>query len=212
MIEEIIYRLRFTKEEERNRLWQVLTKDFFQNFIGKNDTVLDLASGYCEFINNIKCKEKIAVDVNKDSKIHAGKNVKFYLANSTKLPLKDQTVNKIFISNFFEHLTKEDTLRTVRECYRVLKPKGQVLILQPNIRFLSRDFWMFFDHITPIDDRALEEIFRINKFSLKKLILKFLPFSTQSSYPSNTFLVKLYLKLPFIWWVFGKQSFFVFEK
>ncbi len=212
MIEEIIYRLRFSKESERNKLWKVLVDDYFHQYIRINDTVLDLASGYGEFINNINCKEKIAVDINIDSKKHCAKNVKFYLSSSTKLPLKDQSVNKIFISNFFEHLSKEDTLLTVRECYRVLKPKGQVLVLQPNIRFLVRDFWMFFDHITPIDDRALEEIFRLHELKLKKLVLKFLPFSTQSNYPSHPLLVKLYLRLPFLWWFFGKQSFFVFEK
>lgn len=34
-------------------------------------------------------------------------------------------------------------------------PAGRLLILQPNVRYCGRDYWQFFDHITPVDDRAV---------------------------------------------------------
>jgi hypothetical protein len=57
-----IYADRFDKDEEKRRvMWKILVKDYFQKFVGEKDTVLDLAAGYCEFINNIKCKKKIEI-------------------------------------------------------------------------------------------------------------------------------------------------------
>ena len=45
------YDLRFAgKEEDRNRVWSVLVKDYFQDLIGANKVVLDLGCGYGEFM------------------------------------------------------------------------------------------------------------------------------------------------------------------
>lgn len=208
-----MYAARFSKKGERDKIWRVLTTDFFQKCIDKNDTVLDVPCGYGEFINNIKCKKKLAVDLNPDAFIHLLKEVIFFQGSSTKMAfIKNNSVNKIFVSNFFEHLNREDIVLTIKEFKRILKKSGQVLILQPNIRFLTRDYWIFFDHITPIDDRALEEIFSTFGFRLKKRILRFLPYTTKSSFPKNPLLVHFYLKLSFLWPIFGKQSFLIFEK
>lgn len=185
---------------------------FFQKYISLNDVVLDIATGYGEFINSIHCKEKIACDINPDSKNYVAHDVKFLLSSSTKMPIKRNSVNKIFISNFFEHLTHQEILQSIHEFYRILKPHGRVLVLQPNIRFCHKDYWMFFDHITPIDDRGLTEAFSIYNFKQIYIIEKFLPYTTKSVLPKSTFLLRLYLYFPFLWQLFGKQSFLIYEK
>ena len=207
-----IYKIRFNDIGERKLIWKVLVTDFFQQFIKKDDVVLDAGCGYGEFINNIVCGKKIAVDLNQEAKKYLNKEVKFFLGSSTEMSfIKEKSVDKIFVSNFFEHLEREDIVKTIKEFKRVLKSRGEVLILQPNIRFCAKDYWMFFDHITPVDDRALEEIFSINGFKLKKRILKFLPYTTKSKLPKSSVFVKLYLKLPFLWKIFGQQSFLIFN-
>ena len=212
MIIDQIYQRRFDKTDERKILWGVLVDRFFQKYINKNDTVLDVPCGYGEFINAIKCKQKLALDINPDSKKYLNKNVKFLKSSSTKIPLARGSVDKIFVSNFFEHISHSDIQKTVVEFKRVLKKGGQVLVLQPNIRFAANDYWMFFDHITPVDDRALEEVFAINGFTLKKRILRFMPFTSQSRLPVNRMLVSIYLSLPFVWRILGKQTFLIFQK
>lgn len=212
MINQSIYKKRFNKINQRNELWKVLINNFFQKYIKKNDSVLDVPCGYCEFINNIRCKLKYAVDINPDGKKFAKDQVKFILTKASKTTLKDSIIDKIFVSNFFEHITREEIDNTIKEFKRILKNKGQVLILQPNIRFISRDYWMFFDHITPIDDRALTEVFNANGFKLVKKIEKFLPYTTKSNLPKSNIFVKIYLKLPFLWPIFGKQSFLIYQK
>ncbi|MFA6016885.1 MAG: class I SAM-dependent methyltransferase [Patescibacteria group bacterium] len=208
-----IYEARFVNIEERKSIWKVLVNDFFQHFIKKNDVVLDVGCGYGEFINEIICGQKLAVDSNKAVKKYLNKGIRFFPESSTKMShIKDRSVNKVFVSNFFEHLKKEDIVKTIKEFKRVLKSQGKVLVLQPNIRFCAKDYWMFFDHITALDDRVLEEVFAIQGFKLKKIILKFLPFTMKSVLPKLPIFVKLYLKLPFVWQIMGKQSFLIFEK
>jgi ubiquinone/menaquinone biosynthesis C-methylase UbiE len=208
-----IYETRFINIEERKLIWQVLVTDFFQQYINKNDIVLDAGCGYGEFINNIICGKKIAVDLNSDTKKYLNKDVKYYHGSTTKMPfIKKNSIDKIFVSNFFEHLEKKDITKTIKEFRRILKDEGEVLVLQPNIRFCHKDYWMFFDHITALDDRVLEEVFSSQGFKLKKIVLKFLPFTMKSILPKLPIFVKLYLKLPFFWQILGKQSFLIFEK
>nr|MBA3873632.1 SAM-dependent methyltransferase [Anaerolineae bacterium] len=63
-----IYNNRFTKQtrDARLRLWAILCQNWIQAYIPKESTVLDLAAGQCEFINQIQARRKIAVDLNQD--------------------------------------------------------------------------------------------------------------------------------------------------
>ena len=212
MIIDQVYKQRFAGTEIRQEMWDILVSDFFQKYVDKNDTVLDVPCGYGEFINKISCSKKYAVDINPDARKRVNKDVTFLLSSSTKMPLAKNSIDKIFVSNFFEHLTRSDIEKTIREFKRVLKPGGQVLVLQPNIRFAYKNYWMFFDHITAIDDRALEEIFNIIGLRPTEKILRFLPFTTHSRLPNKSVFVRLYLRLPFVWRILGKQSFLVFSK
>ncbi len=213
-MEQIIpatYELRFGDTIPfRRKMWQLLCQDFFQQFIPAESTVMEVAAGYCEFINNIKAKRKIAVDINPNTRKHAESSVEVVTALSTDLSaVQSQTVDAIFISNFFEHITKDQIIDTLKECFRCLKVGGQILILQPNIRFAAKDYWMFFDHITPIDDRALVEILTVLGFKVKLNMPKFLPYTTKSKLPKSLILLKLYLKIPLLHRIFGGQAFVV---
>ena len=124
----------------------------------------------------------------------------------------DETVDVAFASNFFEHLVRDDILATLGETRRVLRSGGRLIILQPNIRFCGRDYWMFFDHLTPIDDRALVEALMISGLRPVEVIPRFLPFTTQSRFPKSTLLLRLYLKVRPAWLLLGQQSLIVAEK
>lgn len=204
-----IYRKRFGKDLDfRQKMYLVLCSEFFQKYIPEDATVLEIGAGYCEFINNIKAKSKIALDLNPDVKSFAKDSVEVIISSSVDMrEIGDGSVDIVFTNNFFEHLSKENIVKTIREAHRVLRDNGRFLILQPNIRFCFKDYWMFFDHITPLDDRSLSEVLEVNGFRVVECRPKFLPYTTKSKLPKSIFLLGLYLKFPIVHRLFGKQAF-----
>jgi SAM-dependent methyltransferase len=204
-----IYRRRFEADSEfRKGMYKILCESFFQKYIPKESSILEIGAGYCEFINTIQATNKIALDVNPDVRLHALEDVQIVIGKSTCMEkIDDVSVDRVFANNFFEHITKPDIIQTLREVHRVLKPSGEILILQPNIRYCANDYWMFFDHVTPLDDRSVAEALEISGFSVKECIPKFLPYTTKSRLPKSLIALKLYIRLPVLWKLFGKQAF-----
>ena len=202
-----IYKNRFSNQLAfRREMWQVLCRDFFQQFFPLGATVAEIGAGYCEFINSIQAVKKIAVDINPDTTQAAHPDVQVIQSTSTDLsPIPSASVDRVFTSNFFEHLSRAEILGTLAEIKRILKPGGFIIILQPNFRYCYRDYYMFFDHLTALDHRSMEEVLQTTGFTPKKIIPRFLPYTTKSGLPSSLFLLKIYLKLPFLWNIFGGQ-------
>ena len=208
-----LYGERFSGEDEfRRAMWQVLCSDFFQKWVPTDATVLDIAAGTCDFINGIQAGTRIAIDLNPAIHEFANPGVRALVGPADAMAeIADDSVDVAFISNFFEHIDRDTILRVLTEVRRVLRPSGRLLVLQPNIRFAARDYWMFFDHITPVDDRALVEAFGLTGFRLAHRIERFLPYTAKSRLPHSVALVKAYLRLPIAWRLLGKQSFLVAE-
>jgi ubiquinone/menaquinone biosynthesis C-methylase UbiE len=211
-----IYATRFIEEElpTKNKIWKVLCAEFFSQFVSTTNTVVDIGAGYCEFINNIDCHKKIAIDLNPDVKKFANEEVEVINESCMAMhSLADNSVDIVFMSNFLEHLlNKQQVFETLQEAKRILKVGGKILILQPNIRFLPNNYWDFFDHHTPLSDRSLVEVLEALDMTIVKNYPRFLPYTTKSKLPKGIFFIKLYLKLPWVWPFFGKQAFIVAEK
>jgi len=211
-----LYKIRFSDEEvkQKNKIWKVLCKSFFQRYIDKEAVVLDIGSGRGEFINNICCKQKYAIDANKENAQYLSSEVNFFEDYNIGFDfLSDNSVDLIFISNFAEHAkSKEELLGIFFAAKRILKRGGKFILLGPNIRFLCKEYWDFFDHYLPLSHKALVEVFKAMDFRIVKVIPKFLPYTTKSMLPKNAFLVWLYLKIPIIWRLMGKQMFILCEK
>jgi len=199
---------------ERNEIWRILCQQFFQKFVPRDASVLDVGSGDCEFINNIRCARKYAVDLNARITEFAGADVTVILAQATRLQqLQNDTVDVVFMSNLLEHMaSKDEALESLKEALRVLRPGGKILILQPNVRFAYAEYWDFWDHHIPISDRSLCEALVLAGFKVETVLPRFLPYTTKSRIPKAPFLVKLYLHLPFLWRLFGKQTFVLARK
>jgi SAM-dependent methyltransferase len=211
-----LYESRFdaSAQAEKDRIWQVLCRDFFSRYVKATDTVVDIGAGYCEFINHIDCAEKIAVDLNPDVAKRAAPGVRVINESCTQIAsLPDASADCVFMSNFLEHLPSKDlVLSTLQECHRILRSGGRVIVLQPNIRFLPGEYWDFFDHHTPLTDRSLAEAVNLAGFAVTTCIPRFLPYTTKSRLPKSPALVSLYLKVPFAWNFLGKQALVVGTK
>lgn len=211
-----IYNKRFNAKELENkkRLWNTLIQHFLKKYINYDSTVVDIGAGTCEFINQIVCKRKIAVDLNPTVKSYAADNVEVLISRADNIiGLKDNEVNIVFVSNFFEHLeSRQELLKVITEIRRVLKPGDRVLVIQPNIKYAYREYWDFCDHYLPLSDKGMIEFFCSNGFEIVTSIPRFLPFSTKTPLSKYVFLFKIYIHLSILWHIFGKQFFLVAKK
>src|SRR5215470_5823729 len=87
----------------RTRVWKILTGRFFSRYVAPDATVLDLGCGHGDFINNIECRKKFAMDLNPDSRRHLNSNVIFIEQDCCRpWDIGNTTFDVIFSSNFFE--------------------------------------------------------------------------------------------------------------
>jgi len=208
-----LYRVRFSAADvaRKRRVWAILCDDFFSHFVNPTDHVLEIAAGYCEFINLIRCAEKYAYDMNPDTAGYAAKDVKVAVGDCRDMSmLPAEHFDVVFVSNFFEHLeSKNDIDLVLQQVRQRLRPGGRLLVLQPNIRYLGARYWDFYDHTLPLTHLSLREGLIKNGFEVELVIPKFLPYTFKSRFPTMSWLVRLYLRLRPAQWLFGKQMFAV---
>lgn len=170
-------------------------------------TVHDLGSGYCQFINNVVCACKYAIDLNPTAQRVAGEGVTPLLLDSAQpWPVEPASVDVVFTSNFLEHLpNKTDVEKTVANAIAALKPGGRFVAMGPNIRFLASSYWDFRDHHIPISDRSLAELLAGQGFVVERIEPKFLPYSMVDAPRYPLFLLRVYLHWRWLWRVAGRQ-------
>lgn len=58
------------------------------------------------------------------------------VADAKKLPFPDNYFDKAVSSDFFEHLSRQDNIESLKEIKRVLKPSGKLVVKTPNLTYL----------------------------------------------------------------------------
>lgn len=209
-----IYSARFAGQQAyRNRIWQVLTLTFFSRWIKGADTVLDLGCGYGEFVNNVDAAKKFAMDLNPSARDYLRPDVHLLEQDcSQPWPLPSGSLNVVFTSNFFEHLpTKQALQSTLAESFRCLKPSGYLIALGPNIKFLPGRYWDFLDHHLALTELSMAEAMTMAGYEVKA-IPKFLPYTMSQGSQPPVWMLRLYLRMPFLWRIFGHQFLIVGRK
>jgi len=203
-----IYHARFEKTAAyRRKVWSVLLPDFFQQYVDPAGTVLDLGAGYGEFINQVKCGKKYAMDLNPGTKAALDPSVTFLQQDcSARWQLEDDSLDVVFTSNFFEHLPNKDALgRTLDEVRRCLKPGGKLIALGPNIKYLPGKYWEFWDHHVALTENSMKEALVTRGFDVPLCEGRFLPYTMVDAPEYPVVFLRIYLKLKIAWRLFGKQ-------
>ncbi len=210
-----IYEARFRANlDYRRAVWRVLIDDFFQRHVRPTDAVLDLGCGYGEFINQVRCAKKFAMDLNPDMPQRVDKGVQALLQDcSTPWQLPDESLDVVFTSNFFEHLPDKAALgRTLDQARRCLKLGGRLMALGPNIKYLPGAYWDFWDHYLPLTELSLREALENRGYAMEECIPRFLPYTMAGGPQYPVWCLKLYLKLPLVWPIRGRQFLVIARK
>ncbi len=211
-----LYRRRFPEQElaRKAAIWQVVCEHYFQRYIEAQDTVVDLACGYGEFINHVSAREKIAIDLNPDAATHLSGDVRFEHSSAMDVGrILNGGADVVFTSNFLEHLPDKAALEELLEQVLVaLRPGGRFLVMGPNLRYLPGQYWDFYDHSLGLTHLSLCEVLAMKGFQLHSCVDRFLPYTTRGALPTHPALVRLYLRFPPVWRLLGKQFFIVSRK
>ena len=201
---------------KRKKIWSAIVDGFLQRFISlpPDGRLLDAGSGWGEFITAARGPRRFAIDFDPQFGRFVQNEASFSAQDLGCLAFSDQSFDVVFASNVLEHLTSKDlALQALRGFHRVLTPNGRLIILQPNFKFCFRNYYDFFDHYCAYTERSMVEALRLAGFSSFDCVLdRFLPFTTKSRLPQWLWLVRLYLRIPIVWRVFGQQFFIVARK
>ena len=200
---------RFKFDLGRKKVWDAIVDHLQPKFFNNIETVVELGCGYGDFINSVKALNKIAVDIN-DCKDYLRSDVKFYKKNVIDLEfIKTNSVDLVFASNLVEHLVWEEIDKMIHEVRRVLKKSSKLILIQPNYRLCSSNYFDDYTHRTILSDVSLKDYLKSQGFRINYVNPSYLPFSMQGILPKTYFLTKLYLELNSP--ILGKQMLVVSE-
>lgn len=147
------------------------------------------------------------MDLNTDSRQRVAADVNFLLHDcSQPWPLPAASLDLVFTSNFFEHLPDKAALqRTLQHIHRALKPGGLLVAIGPNIKCEPGRYWDICDHFLPLTEASLAEFAACRVSRWKKEIERFVPWTMASNRRYPIFLVHVYLRMPWLWRVFGRR-------
>jgi SAM-dependent methyltransferase len=159
--------------------------------------VLELGAGYCHFINNIQAKERFAVDLWPGVVRCAIPPVKAHVGLASDLGfLPSASLDVVFASNLFEHLSQPQLAATLAEVKRTLKPTGSLMIGQPNFRYAYKEYFDDYTHVAMYSHVSLSDFLEANDFRVVECRGKFLPLTVKSRIPIHQLLIRLYLLSP----------------
>lgn len=206
------YTSRYTFDPIRQVVWKEIVR-YLQKFIPTGATVIDLGSGYADFINQVSASKKYAVDISSEAAKYVESDVEFYQSPVWDLQaIKSGSVDVIHASNLLEHLSDDELEKTLTELKRVLKTGGRLILIQPNYRLVAKHYFDDPTHKKVFSDASLESFLLGQGFKIIRQEPRFLPFSMKSRsrfLPVSSWLVRLYLSLP--WRPLAGQMLFIAE-
>lgn len=188
---------RLVADQRRDVLWRSLWRYRFNAMIQPTDCVLDLGSGYCNFINSVVARRRIAIDSWADFPVHLAPGIECKVGSVTNLDfLDDGAVDFAFASNLFEHLTKDEFSMVLAALRRKLSANGTLTIVQPNYRYAFREYFDDFDHKSIYSHVSLADYLVANGYEVFLVEPRFMPLSVKGRLPVSPLLIWAWLASP----------------
>lgn len=191
------HRVRLPFDPERAKVWNALCR-YLQRWVDSDAAVLDLGAGYGDFIRSIRAAGKWALDRNPELTEYWGKDVRPLIQEALDpIPIPAGTLGTVFASNFFEHFTIEEGRQILGEIRRLLRPRGRLVVVQPNFRLEPRRYFDDYTHKTAYTDTGFAGLLHACGYQIVSSEGRFTPLTIQSRWPKAEWMVDLYLAMPF---------------
>ncbi|HUA64732.1 MAG TPA: methyltransferase domain-containing protein [Alphaproteobacteria bacterium] len=198
MTENAYHSTRFTEDPRRSVLWQTLVAHIFQKDIPPDGVVLELGAGYGDFINAVKARRRLAVDTWTGMLTHLQPGVEGLVTSVTQLDsVEDNSVDYVFSSNCFEHISQQDLICCLAQLQRKMKPGARLTIVQPNFKYSFRNYFDDYTHVSIYTAQGLSDLLEANGFRVIHCLPRFLPLTIKSRLPVHPLFIRLYLMSPF---------------
>jgi hypothetical protein len=205
------FETRFSHDVRREVLWRTLYRHYFSRLISENDSVLELGAGYGHFINNVAAKRRIALDAWDGFVDYLQPGIESRIGNVADLSfLAPASVNFVFASNLFEHISQEDLASVLHQLRPALAENGTINILQPNYYYAYREYFDDYTHRTVYSHISMCDFLEAHGYRVIECRPRFLPLTVKSRLPVSPLLIQLYLSFP--WKPMGKQMFIRAQK
>jgi len=210
-----LYRNRFEREHDavRERLMASVYRKVLRRYMPEDGVIFDAGCGKGEFINSCRGRRRYALDMNADNREYLESDVSFMVGSIVDIPCVSSMADVVFSSNLMEHLnSKAEVVGALREMTRILRPGGVLILIGPNIRYVYREYWDYFDHHIPLSHLSLVEALRLAGLHPVRVVPRFLPYTIKSRLPKAALFIDTYLSLPPLWRIFGRQFLIIARK
>ena len=102
-----------------------------------------------------------------------------------------------FASNIFEHLSGTELEETLSQIRRILVDRGRLIIMQPNFKYCMAEYFDDYTHVAIFTHVGLADLLRAKGFNILSCEGRFMPYSFKSLGARLSWLVPLYLWLPY---------------
>ena len=109
----------------------------------------------------------------------------------------DGSVDYVFSSNCFEHVSQPDLVDCLAQLRRKMKPGAMISIVQPNFKYCFRDYFDDYTHVAIYTAQGLSDLLAANGFRVVRCVPRFMPLTLKSRVPAHPWLIRLYLMSPF---------------
>lgn len=191
-------------QTDRGAVWAALAP-WIHEAMGRPRCVLDPAAGRFEFLNAVTAPERWAVDI-VDHGFERDPAIELVIGDARTVELPLAHFDGVFVSNFLEHLEdKHEVAAFVRRLYDVTQPGGRIAVMGPNFRYAAATYFDDADHSVALSHESVAAHLHAAGFEVDRVVPRFVPFSFKSRLPTAPWLVRLYLRLPVVWPLLGRQ-------
>jgi len=188
-----------TPDRSRTVVWRAIAAHLAP-WIPPQSAVLEIGAGYCDWINHVQAAHRVAVDNWPSFPSFAAPGVVPLVLDlrSDLSTLGNEAFDVVLASNVLEHFPPDVVPDIIESLGRLLRPRGRLLVIQPNFRFAARRYFDDYTHRSIFTDVSLPALLRAHGFTIEHVRPRFLPYSMRGiRLPLTGWLVTAYLRSPF---------------